>query len=60
MARVLFEFYFETKHIKEKENKVVDALSGKVHEMHVASLSIFYSDLRQQIVYHTADDEMYV
>ena len=28
--------------------------------MHVASLSIFQSDLRQQIVSHTVEDEMYV
>ena len=38
---------FEIKHIKGKENKVADALSRKVQEMHVASLSIFQSDLRQ-------------
>ena len=34
------EFDFEIKHIKGKENKVVDALNRNVHEMHVASLSI--------------------
>ena len=38
---------------------MVDALSRKVHEMHVASLSIFQSDLRQLIVNHTAEDELY-
>ena len=53
----LCEFYFEIKHIKGKENKVVDALSRKVH---VASLSICQSDLRQLIVNHTAEDELYV
>ena len=36
------------------------ALSRKVHEMHVASLSTCQSDLRQQIVNHTAKDVMYV
>ena len=40
----LCEFDFEIKHIKGKENKVVDALSRKAQEMHVASLSIFQSD----------------
>ena len=40
MARVLCEFYFKIKDIKGKENKVVDALSKKVQEMHEASLSI--------------------
>ena len=55
----LCEFDFEIKHIKGKENKVVDALSRKVREMYVASLSIFQSDMRQQIVNHTAGDELY-
>ena len=39
---------------------MVDALNRKVHEMHVASLSTCQPDLRQQIINHTADDEMYV
>ena len=42
----LCEFDFEIKHIKGKENKVVNAFSRKVQEMHVASLSICQSDLR--------------
>ena len=60
MARILCEFDFEINHIKGKENKVVDALSRKVQEMHVASLSIFQIDLRQRIVNHVAEDELYV
>ena len=56
----LCEFDFEIKHIKGRENKVVDALSRKVHEMHLASLSIFQLDLRQYIVNHAAEDELYV
>ena len=60
MARVFSEFDFEIKHIKGKENKVVDALSRKVHEMHVASLSVCQSDLRQLIVNHTIEDDLYV
>ena len=55
----LCEFDFKIKNIKRKENKVADALSRKVQEMHVASLSIFQSDLRQQIVNHVARDELY-
>ena len=39
---------------------MADALSWKVHEMHLESLRYFQSDLRQQIVNHTAKDEMYV
>ena len=56
----LCEFDFEIKHIKGKENKVVDALSRMVHEMHVESLSIFQPYLRQQIIYHISEDEVYV
>ena len=56
----LCEFDFEIKHIKGKENKVANALSRKVQEMHVASISICQLDLRQQIVSHTTEDEMYV
>ena len=56
----LSEFDFEIKHIKWNENKVADALSRKVHEMHLASLSISQLDLRQQIVNYAAEDELYV
>ena len=56
----LGEFDFEIKHIKGKENKETDALSRKVREMHVASISIFQSKLRQQIINHVAEDELYV
>ena len=59
MAEFLCEFDFKIKHIKGKENKVVDALSRKVQEIHVGSLSIFQSNLRQQIVNHVAKDELY-
>ena len=55
----LCEFDFEIKHIKGKENKVVDALRRTVQEMHVASLSIFQSDLREMIVIHATGDELY-
>ena len=56
----LCEFGFEIKHIKGKENKVVDVLSRKVQEMHVASVSVFQSELRHQIVNDVDEDELYV
>ena len=43
LLEFLCEFDFEIKHIKGKENKVADALSRKMQEMHVASLSICQS-----------------
>ena len=47
----LCDFDFQIKHIKGKENKVADALSRKVQEMHVASLSTCQPDLRQQQIW---------
>ena len=38
---------------------MVDALSRRLHGIYLASLSIFHSDLRQQIVNHVAEDELY-
>ena len=43
----LCELDFEINQIKGKENKVADAFSRKMQEMHVVSLSIFHSDLRE-------------
>ena len=60
MAGVLCEFDFEIKHIKGKENKMDDALNRKIHEIHVASLSTCQPDLRQQIINHIVEDEVYV
>jgi hypothetical protein len=37
----LSEYDFYTKHIKGKENKVVDALSRRVHEMHAIAISMY-------------------
>ena len=56
----LCEFNFEIKHIKGKENKVADAFSRKVHEMHVASLSTCQLGLRQHIINHIVEDEVYL
>jgi hypothetical protein len=37
----LSEYEFEIKHIKGKENKVVDALSRRVHELHATDISMY-------------------
>jgi hypothetical protein len=37
----LSEYDFDIKHIKGKENKVVVALSRRVHEMHATSISMY-------------------
>ena len=44
----LSEYDFEIKHIKEKENKVVDALSMNVVKSFVASISSYKTDLEDK------------
>jgi hypothetical protein len=46
----LIEYDFDIKHIKGKENKVVDALNRKVHELHATSISMYQSDLKHEII----------
>jgi hypothetical protein len=46
----LREYDFEIKHIKGRENKMVDALSKRVHEMHVIAISMYSSDLKDKIL----------
>jgi hypothetical protein len=46
----LSEYDFDIKHIKGKENKVVDALSRRVHLMHVTVVSMHQSDLKRIIL----------
>jgi hypothetical protein len=42
----LSEYDFEIKHIKGKENKVVDALSRRDHEVHIAVISMYKTYLK--------------
>ena len=53
----LCKFEFEIKHVKGKENKVVDSLSKIVY---VASMSIFNYDLRENIISVTTKYEKYI
>jgi hypothetical protein len=41
----LCEYDFYIKHIKGKENKVVFALSRRVHELHTTTISMYQTDL---------------
>jgi hypothetical protein len=47
---LLSEYDFDIKHIKGKENKVVDALSRRVHEMHATTISMYQSDLKHGVL----------
>jgi hypothetical protein len=46
----LSEYEFDIKHIKGKENKMVDALSIRVHEFHATTISMYQSDLKHRIL----------
>ena len=56
---LLCEYEFDIKHIKGKENKVVDALSRKMHVMHVAAINTSTSDLKDKIIETSVIDELY-
>ena len=45
----LSKYHFELKHIKEKENKIVDALSRRAHMLYEVTLSQTDSDLHDRI-----------
>jgi hypothetical protein len=40
----LIEYDFDIKHVKGKENKVVDALSKRVHEFHSTMIIMYQTD----------------
>jgi ribonuclease HI len=42
----LCEYDFDIKHIKGKENKVVDALSRRVHELHATTIIMYRTDIK--------------
>ena len=45
----LCEYDFDIKHIKGKENKVVDALSRRVRELHATTISMYRTDIKGRI-----------
>ena len=52
----LCEYNFDIKHIKGKGNKVVDALSRKVHELHATTISMYRTDIKDRILEATSVD----
>jgi hypothetical protein len=46
----LCEYDFDIKHIKGKENKVVDALSKKVHELHAIAIRMYRTEIKDIIL----------
>jgi hypothetical protein len=56
----LSEYDFDINHIKGKENKVVDALSRRVHIMHAIIVSVHQSDLKSIILDGLVTDQHYL
>jgi hypothetical protein len=46
----LSEYNFDIKHIRGKQNKVVDALNTRVHKMHATTISMYMTDLKERIL----------
>ena len=46
---LLREFDFEIKHIKGKENRVVDALSRSMKTIHLATVSSCETDVKERV-----------
>jgi hypothetical protein len=55
----LFEYNFDIKHIKGKENKVVDALSRRVHELHATTISMYQTDIKGRVLEAASADLQY-
>jgi hypothetical protein len=54
------EYDFEIKHIKGNENHVVDALNRRAHEMHILSIGVFNTDLKDRILETANSDQQYL
>jgi hypothetical protein len=56
----LCEYEFDINHIKGKENKVVDALSRKVHELHATTIIMYRIEIKDIILEATNVDLQYI
>jgi hypothetical protein len=56
----LYKYEFDIKHIKGKENKVVDALNMRVHELHATTISLYQTDFKGIIYKSTKVDLQYM
>jgi hypothetical protein len=56
----LSEYDFDIKHIKGKENKVDDALTRRVHELHATTIIMYQSNLKDIILEAAKVDLQYI
>jgi hypothetical protein len=55
----LCEYDFDIKHIKGKENKVVDSLNRRVHKLHATTVSMYRTDIKSIILEAANTDLQY-
>jgi hypothetical protein len=55
----LSEYDFDIRHVKGKENKVVDALNRIVHELHATTISMYQTDVKGKILEDANTDLQY-
>ena len=53
----LSEYDFEIKHLKGKENQVANALSTRDHEVHIATINRYKTNMKDQIIATTNSDQ---
>jgi hypothetical protein len=56
----LSEYDFKIKHIKGKENQVVDALIRRAHEVHISAISMYRTNLKDKFLEATNSDQHYL
>jgi hypothetical protein len=56
----LCECDFDIKHIQGKENKVVDALSRRVHELHAKTIMMYQTNLKEKNYEAAKEDLQYM
>ena len=54
------KYDFDIKQIKGKENQVVDALSRRAHEVHIATIRMYSAYLKEKIVAKENSDQNYL
>jgi len=58
--KFLSEYDFKIKHIKEKENQVVDAVNKRYHEAHIEAINMYRTYLKDKIVATTNSYKNYL